>query len=115
MGIIIADDHLFGVTQNSALLLFIPSKLTILSEKDYIVIVFTFSIMVITDRSIKIYPFLEEKNIESMKLSICSVVVDTVVWGGVVAALDFAVEDLVVFVVVFELVEVRCAVVDFPW
>ena len=71
--------------------------------------------MVITDRSIKIYPFLEEKNIESMKLSICSVVVDTVVWGGVVAALDFAVEDLVVFVVVFELVEVRCAVVDFPW
>ena len=50
-----------------------------------------------------------------MKLSICSVVVDTVVWGGVVAALDFAVEDLVVFVVVFELVEVRCAVVDFPW
>ena len=50
-----------------------------------------------------------------MKLSICSVVVDTVVWGGVVAALDFAVEDFVVFVVVFELVEVRCAVVDFPW
>ena len=71
--------------------------------------------MVISDRSIKIYPFLEEKNIESMKLSICSVVVDNVVWGGVVAALDFVVEDLVVFVVVFELVEVRCAVVDFPW
>ena len=115
MEIIIADDHLFDVTQNSALLLFIPSKLTILSEKDVIVIVLTFSIMVIKDRSIKIYPFLEEKNIESMKLSICSVVVDTVVWGGVVAALDFAVEDLVVFVVVFELVEVRCAVVDFPW
>ena len=115
MGIIIADDHLFDVTQNSALLLFIPSKLTILSEKDYIVIILTFSIMVIADRSINIYPFLEEKNIESMKLSICSVVVDTVVWGGVVAALDFAVEDLVVFVVVFELVEVRCAVVDFPW
>ena len=42
MGIIIADDHLFDVTQNSALLLFIPSKLTILSEKDVIVIVFTF-------------------------------------------------------------------------
>ena len=42
MGIIIADDHLFDVPQNSALLLFIPSKLTILSEKDYIVIVFTF-------------------------------------------------------------------------
>ena len=50
MGIIIADDHLFDVTQNSALLLFIPSKLTILSEKDVIVIVFTFSIMIITDR-----------------------------------------------------------------
>ena len=31
------------------------------------------------------------------------------------AALDFVVEDFVVAFVVFELVEVRCAVVDFPW